>query len=94
MTVHLRDGKAPWPLAAIISVILFLFTTLASATMYVVQRAADIEHRIIAQNVMQLSHELVITQEITTANTHSISDVKEDIASIKQIVIDIKERIK
>jgi predicted nucleic acid-binding Zn-ribbon protein len=94
MTVSLKDGKAPWPLAAIISVALFFVTTLGGATMYIVQRSADIEHRIISQNVAQLSHELVAVEDITTSNTHNISDMKSDIAVIKEILLEIEKRFK
>ena len=83
MTVEVKKDKAPWPLSAYIGMIVTILIASAGFTMYAVQRGADADHRLFAQEINQLAHEQTEQNQIIMANTDNISDLKVDIAILR-----------
>lgn len=94
ITVHIRDGKGELPLW---SVVVFVLTFLIGCSGWVwgmVQKGADVEHKLIRQDVSIIDHRLTGDEDFITRLIASNADIRTDIAVIKNTLLEIEKRLK
>jgi folate-dependent tRNA-U54 methylase TrmFO/GidA len=100
MTVKLGMEKIPWPLSAFIGLLVTVLLAAGGWAAYAIQKGADVEHKLLAQQQEMFSDRLTHDEEFITGNTLNNSTLitnmgvlKEGMRNIENMLSDIQRRI-
>lgn len=84
MTIKLTNERGSIPLWGAITVVLSIFMAVSGLVWGAVQKGADVEHRILAQQIQIDDNEISALQANDAQKTLALADIKADIAAIKE----------